>query len=191
MIEIEDVVLTDDIKDKYFVCDLNKCKGACCVEGELGAPLEQEECLIIEDILDDIFPYLSDKGKKAIREEGPYILDDEGDFSTTTIEGKECVFAYYEGDVLKCGFEKAFHEEKTSFKKPISCHLYPLRLNSKAEFSLVNYHQWQICDPACKLGKDLRVPLYIFLKDGLTRRFGEEWYEKLVAIIEQNQDLAD
>jgi hypothetical protein len=189
MIQVENVVLSDDVKDRHFVCDLQQCKGACCVEGELGAPLEESELLILENEIEAIWPYLSEAGRKAIEKEGPYVLDEEGEFSTTTVEGRECAFAVYEeSGVLKCGIEKAHMEGKTDFRKPISCHLYPLRIGRKDQYYLANYHRWHICEDACKLGDALKIPLYIFLKQALIRKFGKKWYDRLVSIIEQNQD---
>jgi hypothetical protein len=189
MIVVENVVLTDDIRDKHFVCDLKACKGACCVEGELGAPLEEEECLQLENVLEEVSPFLSEEARDVIEKQGPYVLDEDGDFSTSTINGKECVFAIYDDQgILKCGIEKAYQEKKINFQKPISCHLYPLRIGTKDQYHLGNYHQWEICDPACKLGDQLKIPLYIFLKEALIRKFGNAWYDHLVHTIEQNQE---
>ena len=186
MIKVDDVILSDDIKEKFFVCDLEKCKGACCVEGEWGAPLEEDELSVLDEILEDVKPYLTKAGLKAIKKHGPYILDDDKEYSTTTIGGKECAFAYYDDrGILKCGIEKAHQEGKTDFKKPISCHLYPIRITKHAKYEAVNYHRWHICSPACKLGKALQVPLYKFLKDSLIRKYGKTWYNKLVRLIEE------
>lgn len=184
MIEVENIILSDDIIDNYFVCDLIKCKGACCVEGDLGAPLENSELETIESIVDKVKPYLMKAGVESIEKNGPYILDEDGDYSTTTIDGKECAFAYYdEGNVLKCGIEKAYLEKKIEFRKPISCHLYPIRAKKYEKFTALNYDRWDICSPACDHGKALKVPLYTFLKTPLIHAFGEKWYGLLLEAI--------
>ncbi|MBS1977648.1 MAG: DUF3109 family protein [Bacteroidetes bacterium] len=188
MMQIGDILVSDDIRDVEFVCNLEKCKGACCVEGELGAPLEENELPVMHKIQKAIAPYLTEDGKKAIREQGPYILDEDGDYSTPTIGGKECAYAHYdEKGVLKCGIEQAYLDGKVSFRKPISCHLYPIRITRKRNLEAVNYHKWNICSDACKLGKSLKVPLYKFLKDPLIRKYGQAWYDELVKAVEGNE----
>ncbi len=185
MIEVGQVILTDDIKDEYFVCDLAKCKGACCVEGDLGAPLSKDELPIMRQIYPEVAPYLSELGRRVIERTGTHILDEEGDFSTPTIGGMECAYAIYDDQgVLKCGIEQAWLDGKISFRKPLSCHLYPLRLKQYDQFVAVNYDRWHICRPACHLGDELKVPLYKFLKEALIRRFGSDWYHELVRQIE-------
>lgn len=187
MIQIGNTLISEDIKEQFFVCDLEKCKGACCVEGDLGAPLLKDELALIEEVVDVVKPYLSDEAKKALDQNGAYLLDEEGDFSTTTINNKECAFAFYdESKILKCGIEQAYKDGKTAFKKPISCHLYPIREVKLHDHIALNYDRWHICSPACSLGKDLGVPVYKFLKDALIRRFGLEWYDELVLKIEQS-----
>lgn len=187
MIKVGDVLVSDDIKDVEFVCHLEKCKGACCVEGDLGAPLEEDELPVMNEILEHVKPYLTPEGLKSIEQQGTYILDEDGDFSTPTIEGKECAYAHYDKQgVLKCGIEQAYLDGKISFKKPISCHLYPIRITkNKKGFEAVNYHKWDICSAACSYGKSLQVPLYKFLKEPLSRKYGEMWYKELVIAIEQ------
>lgn len=185
MILIGNTVLTDDIRDEMFVCNVEKCKGACCVEGDLGAPLEEAELEIIERIYPEVKPFLSEAGIKAIEEQGTYIKDWEDDYSTPTIKGKECAYAIYDDKgILKCGIEQAYEAGKIDFKKPISCHLYPIRVTKYEEYDALNYDQWQICSDACELGKELKLPLYKFLKDALTRKYGEAWYAELVEEIE-------
>lgn len=188
MIILDHTVLSDDIKDKHFVCDLQKCKGACCVEGDLGAPLEEDELDQIEEVLEAVMPYLSEKGRLVIEVEGPYILDEEGDFSTTTIEGQECAFAIYdERKILKCGIEQAYLDGKIKWQKPISCHLYPIRITKYDHYDALNYDRWSVCDPACQLGDALKVPVYKFLKAPLTRKYGEKWYADLLIQIENSE----
>ncbi len=185
MIQIGDVLVSDDIREKEFVCNLVKCKGACCVEGDYGAPLEEDELEILKRIYPKVKLYLSAEGIKAIEEQGTHVLDGDGDLSTPTIGGRECAYAIYDQQgVLKCGIEEAYNDGKITWKKPISCHLYPIRISKKKNFEAVNYHKWSICSPACALGKELQVPLYKFLKDPLVRKYGQAWYDELVAVIE-------
>lgn len=186
MILIGEAVITEDIKDKNFVCNINKCKGACCVEGDLGAPLNLDELPIMEEIYDKVKPYLSEAGIKAIEEQGVYIKDWEDDYSTTTVNEKECAYAIYdEKKILKCGIEQAYNDGKINFQKPISCHLYPIRITSYDQYDALNYDRWDICDAACELGNKLGVPLYKFVKDALIRKYGADWYQELVAEIEK------
>lgn len=185
MLKIGEVLVSDDIFEKEFVCNLEKCKGACCVEGDFGAPLEDDELEILKKIYPKVKPYLSAEGIKAIEEQGVYVLDDDGDFSTPTIGGRECAYALYDDKgILKCGIEQAYLDDKISWKKPISCHLYPIRITKKKNFEAVNYHKWEICSPACSLGKELQVPVYKFLKEALIRKYGEVWYQELSQVIE-------
>ncbi|EAY24200.1 DUF3109 family protein [Microscilla marina] len=180
MLVVENTYISDDVIENFFVCDLEKCKGACCVEGHLGAPLEEEELPKIEAVYEKVKPYLTPEAIKVIDKEGLYIKDHEGDYSTSTINDQECVFAYYdEKGFLKCGIETAYLNGEIDFIKPISCHLYPIRITKLDIEEALNYHRWQICSPACGHGKALGVPLYKFLKTPLVRRYGEDWYKKL------------
>ena len=180
MIEIDNVILSDDVMDQFFVCNLEQCKGACCVEGDLGAPLTDEELEQLESAYQNVAPYLTNEGRAAIAAQGKYVLDVQGEYSTTTINNRECAYAIYDDHgILKCGIEKAYDDGKISFKKPISCHLYPIRVSKYDTFEAINYDRWHICNPACSLGKELGVPVYQFLKEPLIRMYGEEWYEKL------------
>lgn len=189
MIELDNVILSSDIKEKFFVCNLEKCKGACCVEGDLGAPLAENELLIMDAIYKEVAPYLSEEGRREVEKQGKYILDEDGEYSTPTIDGKECAYAIYdEKGILKCGIEEAYNDGKINFKKPISCHLYPIRAQKYDEFEALNYDQWSICSPACGLGAELNVPVYKFLKDALTRKYGAEWYQRLCELIENDSE---
>lgn len=185
MILVDNAVISDDIKEQFFVCDLNACKGACCVEGDLGAPLEESELKELEEAYEAVKPYLSAEGLMAIEKGGLYIKDFEGDFSTTTINDRECAFAVYdENKVLKCGIEQAYFDGKTTFRKPVSCHLYPIRITKYDHYDALNYDRWDICSAACTLGDKLGVPVYKFLKDALIRKYGEAWYQELCSEIE-------
>lgn len=186
MILVDNAVISDDIKEQFFVCDLTACKGACCVEGDLGAPLEDSELKELEDAYEAVKPYISREGREAIEKSGLYIKDFEGDFSTTTINDRECAFAIYDDKkVLKCGIEQAYIDGKTSFRKPVSCHLYPIRITKYDHYEALNYDRWDICSAACALGDKLGVPVYKFLKDALIRKYGEAWYQELCAEIEE------
>lgn len=188
MILIDDTCISDDIAEKFFVCNLEKCKGACCVEGDLGAPLEVSELPVLEEIYESVKPYLTPEGIAAIEEQGKYIKDWEGDYSTTTINDKECAYAFYdEKGILKCGIEQAWLDGKTDFKKPISCHLYPIRVTKYDQFQALNYDRWSICSDACTFGEQLGVEVYRFLKEPLIRAYGEEWYRQLTEEIENGK----
>ncbi|MEX2513825.1 MAG: DUF3109 family protein [Cyclobacteriaceae bacterium] len=190
MILVGNAVLTDDIKEKLFVCDLEKCKGACCVQGDAGAPLTEEETKILEKEFTAISPCLTEEGRLAIAEKGTWVIDQEGEKGTTTIgENGACAYAVRdEKGILQCGIENAYQSGKTHFKKPISCHLYPIRVTKYDEYDALNYDRWSICDPACQLGNHLGIPLYRFLKDALIRKYGEAWYQELVEEIEGNPE---
>ncbi|MBC6399645.1 MAG: DUF3109 family protein [Ekhidna sp.] len=180
MIRAGKVLVADDVISEQFVCDLNKCKGACCVEGDLGAPLDEDEPDKIEEVIDLVKPYLSKEAVEVLEKKGGYLLEEDGDLSTTTIDGKECAFAFYDDQgILKCSIEQAHKEGKTDFKKPVSCHLYPIRVSKLPDFEVLNYDMWHICSPACDLGKERKVPVYKFLEEALTRKFGKEWFEEL------------
>ena len=180
MIQIDDKIVSLDIFEKQFVCDLNKCKGACCVEGDSGAPLTIEEVEILENEYEKIKPFLTKEGIDVINKEGVFYMDFDNEPVTTLVNNKECSFVTYdEKGITKCGIEKAYEEGLTSFKKPISCNLYPLRVAKLKNYKALNYNKWEICAPACDLGKELKVSVYKFLKVPLIRAFGNEFYEKL------------
>lgn len=181
MIQIEDTIISLDVLQKQFVCNLSKCKGICCVEGDSGAPLDEEELPILEDIYEQVSPYLREEGIKAIELEGKYTTDLDDDYVTPLIEGRECAYVIYdENQAAKCAIEKAYEDGKIDFKKPISCHLYPVRLQKLRKYVAVNYDEWYICKDACTLGKELNVKVFEFLKEPLIRKFGENWYHQLI-----------
>lgn len=186
MIILQDTLISDDIIEKKFCCSLNSCKGACCIEGDRGAPISEEEVQIIQKELKIISDFLDPEALRLISEKGFYEVDEDGDFVTTCLDDGRCAFVTQdETGTLKCGIEKANEAGQTDFRKPISCHLYPVRLKEMETYTLVNYHEWQICKAACTLGEDLGLPLYKFLKDSLIRRFGTEWYTALNQLAEQ------
>ncbi len=180
MIELENTLISEDVINEHFVCDLTRCKGACCVEGDLGAPLDKVELKCIDEVIAVVKSYLSKDAVDVLKNNGGYVLDEDNEYTTTTINGKECAFAFRdEKGILKCSIEQAHRDGKTDFKKPISCHLYPIRIVKLHEFDALNYDRWQICSSACDLGKGLKVPVYKFLKEPLIRKYGRDWYTKL------------
>lgn len=180
MLQIDDTIISLDLLDQRFVCDLDTCKGICCIEGDDGAPLEEEEVKIIEDLLPIIWDDLTEVSKALIKKQGVSYIDSDGEPVTSIVNGEECVFTYTDDQgQCKCAIEKAFREGKTDFYKPISCHLYPVRLQKYDNYTAVNYHQWSVCNCARKLGGKLGVPVYQFLKEPLIRKFGKEWFEQL------------
>ncbi len=179
-------MLSDELLEEFFCCDLNACKGACCVEGEAGAPLKTEELEPMMEKLPAVKKLLSEESIKIIEKEGPAILDSDGEWVTPTIGDKECVFAFYDDQgILKCSFEESWDGTEKDFRKPISCHLYPAREVELFGSTALNYHQWEICSAACELGKREKIPLFKFLKVALERRFGKEWYLELEQIAVQ------
>ncbi len=180
MIQIQNTLISDDIFEEQFICDLCKCKGQCCVEGESGAPITREEFEQINEILPQIRKDLSTKALEVIDRQGIAYTDTDGELVTSIIDGRECVFASFDADgVCKCTIDSAFREGRISVQKPISCHLYPIRLHEYADFTAVNYHRWSVCRPAQKLGRKEGLPLYRFLREPLIRKFGETWYREM------------
>ncbi len=195
MIIVDNALISEDVFEKRFVCDLGACKGACCVEGESGAPLEAGEIGIIEDALSEIKPYMRKEGIEVVEKMGVFEVDSDGDYVTPLVNGKECAFVNFDGKgIAKCSIENAYRDGKIDFPKPISCHLYPIRLTNLKDFIAVNYHHWPICDPARACGGKLDVKVYRFLKEPIIRKFGAEFFEKLIAAeehLESNRPLKD
>ncbi len=181
MIAIDNTLISEDILEKKFVCDLNACKGACCVAGDSGAPLDKDELDILNKIYPKVKPYMVPKGIKAVEKKGTYVIDSDGDYTTTLVSaGAECAFVYFdENKIAKCAIEKAWLEKKIDWQKPISCHLYPIRITKYKTYDAVNYNKWNLCAPACKCGEKLDVPVYKFLKGPLIRKYGKEWFKQL------------
>lgn len=181
MFQIGDVIVSEEILEEQFVCDLTRCKGACCVEGDAGAPVTSEEADILDEIFEDVKPYLRTEGVAAIEKQGTSVNDpSDGELVTPLVNGAECAYVIFdEKGTTKCGIEKAWEQGAVDFRKPISCHLYPVRIAQYPDFEAVNYHKWKICSPACDLGASLQVPVYKFLKDSLITKYGKEWYHEL------------
>jgi hypothetical protein len=180
LIEIEDKIISTEIFERKFVCDLNACKGACCVEGDGGAPLTMEEVGIIEQQYETISKYMRPEGIANVKEKGVYYTDEEDHPATTLVNGQECSFVYFDDvGITKCAIEKAYLENEIDFKKPISCHLYPIRVKQFKELTALNYEEWHICKPACACGEQLNVPVYKFLREPLIRAFGTSFYQEL------------
>lgn len=181
MIAIGKTLVSEDLLERRFVCDLNACKGECCVAGDSGAPLDKEELPVFDEILEKVKPFMTQKGLRAIKKQGPYVIDSDGDYTTTLVSpGAECAFVYFdENKIAKCAIEKAYNEGVISWKKPLSCHLYPVRITKYKSYDAVNYHRWSVCKPACECGKKLDVPVYRFLKEPLIRKYGREWFSNL------------
>jgi hypothetical protein len=185
MIEIGKTLISTELLEEHFVCDLNKCKGECCIAGDYGAPLDKSELKEIEKYYPIVKPLLQERALKSLEEQGLYMKDDEGDWVTPLINGnEECAFTIFENGIAKCSFEKAYYDGQIPWKKPISCHLYPVRIKKLKNYDALNYDRWDVCAPACKLGKSLKVPVYQFLKESLTRKYGEEWYNELTLAAE-------
>ncbi|MES2589845.1 MAG: DUF3109 family protein [Bacteroidota bacterium] len=183
LIEVKDKVVSTQLFEKKFVCDLNACKGACCIEGDSGAPIKMEEISILEDDLEKIKPYMRQEGIDAVDKSGVFYMDWDNEAVTTLVNGKECAFVYFdENKITKCAIEQAHKDGKTTFKKPISCHLYPIRVQKFSEFEALNYSEWKICEPACACGSKLDVKVYKFLKEPIIRAFGEDFYQEMETI---------
>ncbi len=186
MIEIGNVIISLDIFKENFFCDLSHCKGICCVEGDAGAPVEQDEVEELNEVLPIIWDDLSDAAKKVIEKQGVVYNDIDGDIVTSLVGRKDCVFTCYDEEgICYCAIEKAYREGKTSFYKPISCHLYPLRIDKSGSYEFANYHRWHVCSGALCKGNKENMPLYKFLEAPLIRKYGQEWYDELTKIADE------
>ena len=180
ILQVGDVLLSPDIITEYFCCDYEKCKGACCIEGDAGAPVTLEEISEIENSLDEVWDELSASAQTVIDKQGVAYSDRDGDLVTSIVGGRDCVFTCYENGSCLCTLEKAFIQGKTTFCKPISCSLYPIREKQFSNGMIgLNYHRWEVCKDAVIKGKNNNIRVYEFLKEPLTRRFGSQWYEEL------------
>lgn len=186
ILDIGGILVSSDILTECFCCNLDACKGICCVEGDAGAPVTTDEVMAIEDNLDTVWGSLSAAAQAVIDRQGVAYSDADGDLVTSIVGGKDCVFTCYEGDCCLCALEKAYREQKTKFCKPISCALYPIREKRfSGGYVGLNYNRWTVCRDAVKKGRELNLRVYEFLKGPLTRRFGEEWYGELCQVAEQ------
>lgn len=185
MVEIQNTLVSLDIFQVHFCCDLEACKGACCIEGDAGAPVNIEEVEGLEEASEVVWDDLSRKAQKVIKNEGVVYPDGDGDLVTSIVDGRDCVFTCYNNGCCFCAIDKAFREGRCVHNKPISCHLYPIRLKKIGDYTALNYHQWDICKPALALGRKLNLPLYKFLKDPLIRAFGQEWYDEVEITAEE------
>jgi hypothetical protein len=183
MIQLDNTLISDDLRDVHFCCDLQQCKGACCVEGDGGAPLEEEEISLLEDYIDAITPFMVKKGIDTVDGTGVFDYDAEGKYVTPLVFGNECCYVFFEEGIARCAIEKAFREKVIPFPKPLSCHLYPARIKTGKHGDKVNYHKWSICNKALENGMKLKLPLYKFLEDALIRKYGRAWYNKLVKLV--------
>jgi len=187
MFQLGKTIVSEDVIQKDFMCNLSACKGACCIDDDAGAPLEKEETKILEEIYPKVKPFLRQEGIDVIESQGTWVTSDLGELETLLINNADCAYVIFDKNkTALCAIEEAYNQGVIDWKKPISCHLYPIRVKDYSEFSAVNYHKWEICDDACSLGKELQVPVYKFVKQALIRKFGEDWYAELEKVAEAN-----
>lgn len=179
MLVVDHTVLSEELFSKCFCCDLTTCLGQCCVEGDAGAPLEEEEVGLLENILPAILPYMTEEGRETVLQNGVFDYDEEGNLVTPLINDRECAFTRYENNCASCAIEKAFLSHKIDFRKPISCYLYPIRIETRNFYDVLEYHKWDICRSARKEGNRCGITLFQFLKDPLIQKYGEEWYRNV------------
>jgi hypothetical protein len=184
MIEIGRAILSRDIFESCFACDIKRCKGACCIEGDSGAPLTGEEAKLLETGYQQFFEFLPDEHNREIANQGFSLIDKDGDLVTPLVNNRQCAYSFYEGDILKCGIEKAWLAGRITFRKPLSCHLFPVRISEYRHFDAVNYQQIEICRPGRESGLSEKIPLLRFLEEPFTRKYGNEWMEELKAVAE-------
>ncbi|HNK68206.1 MAG TPA: DUF3109 family protein [Flavobacteriales bacterium] len=187
MIEHRGTLISEDLFEKRFVCDLSACKGACCEQGDSGAPITSEEAAGIEKHYEAIKPYMTARGKKAVEKQGYSVVDMDGELVTPLVaEYQECAFAKKDNQgIWKCGIEQAYRNGEVPVHKPLSCHLYPIRVTRTKYHDALNYDTWDVCKPACSCGAKLDVPVFRFLKDPLIRAYGKEWYDELEIIYQE------
>lgn len=196
MLQIKDTLISLDLVERYFCCDLDSCLGECCIDGDAGAPITEEERGKLEEVLPAVIDDLLPAARREIEENGVAYVDCEGDLVTSIVDGRNCVFTTYgPGGMCMCALEKAWREGRIDFMKPMSCHLYPVRIREYDGFTAVNFHRWKICKCAEILGRKNGIRAYRFLEGPLVRRFGREWYDELVeaadAYLEEYGDQND
>jgi hypothetical protein len=180
MLQIEEKVISLSVVQEKFVCDLDKCKGACCVQGDAGAPLLPEELPVLSGIFQALKPYLRPESVRSIELQGTHVVDlSDSEPVTPLLNGKECVYAIFENGIARCAIEKAWSEGAIKFRKPVSCHLYPVRIKDYEGFTAVNYDRWPVCSPAITNGEKLNVPVFVFCRESVIRRFGNDFYRQL------------
>jgi len=189
MVQIGDIVVNRELFDTHFFCHLEECEGSCCVYGDAGAPLEEQETLLLEKHLGRIKPYLRAEGQRAVMEQGSWVIDGEGEKVTPLVGRDECAYAVFDEGIARCAIEQAYEAEAIPFRKPVSCHLYPIRVSKLKQGMALNYHRWSICEPARMLGEKEGIPVFRFLQDPITRVFGEAFYKELETVYAELQKL--
>ncbi len=185
MIQIEDKIVSTELFENQFVCHLEKCRGLCCVYGDAGAPLDDDEAALLETEWKNIKPFLRKEGIEALVEKGAWEFDGDGDRVTPLMGHDDCAYSVIDNGIARCGIENAYMSESTHFRKPISCHLYPIRLSKIGNNIALNYHRWDVCKPARMLGKEYNMPVFRFLKEALIRKFGEHFYDELERVFHE------
>lgn len=189
MLIVGNVIVSDELIRNCFCCDLAACGGECCIEGDAGAPLEPDEIADLEDNYPIFKKYMSEEGVRCVESNGTFDYDMEGEFVTPLLSDEACAYVYYEDGIAKCAIEKAFLNHEIDFHKPISCHLYPIRIKKLPDYDALNYHRWFVCESACELGEKNNIPVYKFLKGPLIRKYGEEWYRMLEEEVEKDEGM--
>ena len=185
MIIVDNILVSEELIHECFCCNLSECCGECCIEGDAGAPIEPEEVADLEDCYPVFKKYMTEEGVRCVEKNGTFDYDMEGEFVTPLLQDEACAYVYYEDGIAKCAIEKAFLNGEIDFRKPISCHLYPIRIKKLPDYEALNYHHWFVCAPACETGEKMGVRVYQFLKEPLIRRYGEDWYQRLVAAVQE------
>ena len=188
MIQIGDKIVSIELFEEQFICNLDKCSGNCCVYGDSGAPLNDEEAEILDGNYEKVKSSISIKGKRAIENQGQWVIDRDGDKVTPLIDGKECAYTYFKNGIAFCAIEKAYEKGKVNFQKPVSCHIYPIRLSKVGDMTALNYHKWGVCEPARVLGGKRNMPVFRFLKDPLIRVYGQEFYDEIEKVFKELGD---
>lgn len=185
MLIVDHILVSEDLIDEQFCCDLSQCAGACCIEGDAGAPIAPDEVGDLEDNFPIFRKYMTAEGVAKVEADGTFDYDMEGEFATPLLSDEACAYVYYENGIAKCAIEKAFLNGEIDFQKPISCHLYPIRVKQLPDYEALNYHRWAVCTAACSKGLEKKIPVYQFLKAPLTRKYGAEWYKKLEQSVQE------
>lgn len=191
MFVVDHVLVSDDLLDAPFTCNLGACHGACCVHGDSGAPLEPDERAELEAVLPKVRKHLRPEALDVIEREGVWEVTSDGDYATTCVNSRECVFVVYEGPVAKCAIQKAYQAGRVSFEKPISCHLFPVRIENYGEYDVLNYEQIDVCAPGRAYGCRTELQLVDFLRTPLERKYGAAWYQQLQATRQARREALD